>query len=122
GRNMMRRLLAISLALGLVTASSLARADDTIVFAAASTKDVIGDIIALYGRSHATGIVPSFGSSADLAKQIQNGAPAAIFLSADVKWMDYVEKAKLIDAGSRRNLLGNQLVLIASSGSTTPTS
>src|SRR5947207_6300524 len=118
----MRRLTVLCLALSLIAASSLARANDTIVFAAASTKDVIGDVIALYGKSHATHIVPSFGSSADLAKQIQNGAPAAIFVSADVKWMDYVEKAKLIDAGSRRNLLGNQLVLIASSGSTTPTS
>jgi molybdate transport system substrate-binding protein len=122
GRNMMRRLLAIALALGLITASSLARADDTLVFAAASTKDVIGGIIALYGKSHVTHILPSFGSSADLAKQIRNGAPAGIFISADVKWMDYVENAKLIDADSRRNLLGNQLVLIAPSDSATPTS
>ena len=119
---MVRRLLAIALALGLIATSSLARAEDTLVFAAASTKDVIGDIIALYAKSHTAHIVPSFGSSADLAKQIENGAPASIFISADVKWMDYVAKAKLIDTDSRRNLLGNELVLIAPVDSTTPTS
>ncbi len=118
----MRRLLAIALALGVIATSSLARAEDTIVFAAASTKDVIGDIIALYGKSHRGHIVPSFGSSGDLAKQIDNGAPASIFISADTKWMDYVAKAKLIVADSRRDLLGNELVLIAPIDSKTPTS
>jgi molybdate transport system substrate-binding protein len=118
----MRRLLAIAVALGMIATSSFARAEDTIVFAAASTKDVISDIVALYAKSHTGHIVPSFGSSADLAKQIENGAPASIFISADVKWMDYVAKAKLIDADSRRNLLGNELVLIAPVDSTTPTS
>ena len=118
----MRRLFAIALAIGLIATSSLARAEDTIVFAAASTKDVIGDIIALYAKSHTAQIVPSFGSSGDLAKQIENGAPAAIFISADTKWMDYLAKAKLIVADSRRDLLGNELVLIAPIESKTPTS
>jgi molybdate transport system substrate-binding protein len=118
----MRRLLAITLALGIIATSSLAHAEDTIVFAAASTKDAIDGIIALYAKTHTAHIVPSFGSSADLAKQIDNGAPAAVFISADVKWMDYLAKAKLIDADSRRNLLGNELVLIAPVDSTTPSS
>jgi len=108
----MRRLLAVALALGLIATASLALADETIVFAAASTKNVIEDIIALYAKSHTAHIVPSFGSSADLAKQIENGAPAAIFISADTKWMDYLAKNKLIVADSRRDLLGNELVLI----------
>lgn len=118
----MRRFLAIALALGVIVTSSIACAEDTIVFAAASTKDVIGDIIALYAKSHSGHVVPSFGSSGDLAKQIENGAPASIFISADVKWMDYVAKAKLIDADSRRNLLGNELVLVAPVDTNTPTS
>jgi ABC-type molybdate transport system substrate-binding protein len=122
GETFMRRLLAIALALGVFATSSLARAEDTIVFAAASTKDVIGDIIALYGKSHPGHIVASFGSSGDLAKQIENGAPASIFNSADTRWMDYVGKATLIDADSRRDLLGNELVLIAPVNSTRPTS
>lgn len=118
----MRRLLAIACLLGLIVSASLAHAGDTIVFAAASTKDVMNTIIANYAKSHGGHIVPSYGSSGDLAKQIENGAPASIFISADVKWMDYVAKAKLIDADSRRNLLGNELVLIAPVDSTTPTS
>jgi molybdate transport system substrate-binding protein len=81
GETFMRRLLAIALALGVFATSSLARAEDTIVFAAASTKDVIGDIIALYGKSHPGHIVASFGSSNDLAKQIENGAVAGDFLA-----------------------------------------
>ncbi len=119
---MMRRFLAIALALGLFLTTSLAHAGDTIVFAAASTKDVITEIIALYAKSQSGHVVPSFGSSGDLAKQIENGAPASIFISADVKWMDYVAKAKLIDADSRHNLLGNELVLVAPVDSTSPTS
>ena len=92
------------------------------MFAAASTKDVITDIIKMYEKTHPGHVVPSFGSSGDLAKQIQNGAPASIFISADVKWMDYVAEAKLIDNDSRRDLLGNELVLIAPVDSTSPVS
>ena len=116
----MRRLLAFALVLGFIIHASIAYAADTIVFAAASTKNVIGDIIKLYEKTHHDHIVASFGSSGDLAKQIENGAPAGIFISADVKSMDYVAKLKLIDASSRRNLLGNELVLIAPVNSTSP--
>ena len=118
----MRRLLAIALVLGFIVHASLAYAADTIVFAAASTKNVISDIITMYEKSHPDHVVASFGSSGDLAKQIENGAPAGIFITADVKSMDYVAKLKLIDASSRRNLLGNELVLIAPVNSTSPTS
>jgi molybdate transport system substrate-binding protein len=119
----MRRLLAFALVLGLVVHASLAHAADTIVFAAASTKNVIGDIIKMYEKSHPDShVVASFGSSSDLAKQIENGAPAGVFISADVKSMDYVAKQKQIVADSRHNLLGNELVLIAPVDSTSPTS
>jgi molybdate transport system substrate-binding protein len=62
--------------------------------------------------------VASYGATSALAKQIENGAPADLFLSADSDWMDYVEIRKLIKPGSRRNLLTNRLVLIAPSTST----
>lgn len=117
----MRRLLAFAFVLGLIVHASLAHAADTIVFAAASTKNVIGDIIKMYEKSHPGHVVASFGSSSDLAKQIDNGAPVGIFISADVRSMDYVDKRKLLAAGSRRNLLGNELVLIAPVDSTSPT-
>ena len=55
----------------------------------------------------------SYAASPALAKQIENGAPADVFISADLDWMDYVEQRKLIKAGTRANLLRNRLVLIA---------
>jgi molybdate transport system substrate-binding protein len=60
----------------------------------------------------------SFAASSVLAKQIEAGAPADVFLSADAGWMDYLEERHLLRAGTRRNLLGNELVLIAPAGST----
>jgi molybdate transport system substrate-binding protein len=88
-----------------------AQADDkTItVFAAASMKNAIDDI------TKATGIkaVASLAASSALAKQIEQGAPADVFASADLDWMDYLEKKNLIKNDTRVNLLGNKLVLIA---------
>ena len=55
----------------------------------------------------------SYAASPALARQIENGAPADIFVSADLEWMDYLEKRKLVRAGTRANLLSNRLVLIA---------
>jgi molybdate transport system substrate-binding protein len=62
-------------------------------------------------------IVVSYAASSALAKQIENGAPADLFISADLEWMDYLAAKKLIDAQSRSNLLSNRLVLIAPAGS-----
>jgi molybdate transport system substrate-binding protein len=83
-----------------------------VVFAAASMKNAL-DAIAEAWKAEtdkATSIV--YGSSAALARQIEQGAPADVFISADLTWMDYLDKAKILRAGSRRNLLGNELVLI----------
>jgi molybdate transport system substrate-binding protein len=55
----------------------------------------------------------SYGASSALAKQIESGAPADVFISADLDWMDYIDKKGLVEPGTRRNLLGNRLVLIA---------
>jgi molybdate transport system substrate-binding protein len=83
-----------------------------IVFAAASMKTAL-DAVAAAWKAQAGKIVSiAYASSATLAKQIEQGAPADIFISADLKWMDYLEKAKLVRAGTRQNLFGNKLVLI----------
>jgi molybdate transport system substrate-binding protein len=83
-----------------------------LVFAAASMKTALDAVAEAW--KHDTGKETSFvyGSSAALARQIEHGAPADLFISADLIWMDYIEKAKLIRPESRRNLVGNQLVLI----------
>jgi len=83
------------------------------VLAAASLKDALDKIAFLYQKEQQLLAVIAYGSSAALARQIENGAPADIFISADLDWMDYVEKKNLLAPGTRRNLLGNRLVLIA---------
>jgi len=83
-----------------------------VVFAAASMETALDAIVPVFVQQKGSTASVSYGSSAILAKQIERGAPADVFISADVKWMDYLDKAKLIQPGTRRNLLGNRLVLI----------
>ncbi len=83
------------------------------VFAAASTTNALTDLGKLWESQGGGKAVLSFASSSALAKQIEQGAPAQVFLSADQKWMDYLEQRKLLKAGSRQDLLGNRLALIA---------
>ena len=108
-----RRLLRLSawVLLAMVPAG-LASAEIT-VYAAASTSEAITEISAAFAAKNLGKIVPSFNSSSTMAKQIENGAPASIFLSADEQWMDYLDQKKLIVAGTRADLLGNALVLVA---------
>lgn len=84
-----------------------------VVFAAASLQTVIDDLAPDIERATGTVIQPSYASSAALARQIESGAPAELFISADLEWMDYLEERHAIRAESRTNLLGNELVLIA---------
>jgi molybdate transport system substrate-binding protein len=90
-----------------------------LVFAAASLKTALDKIAAAWAAE--TGeITPAvYASSAILAKQIEQGAPADLFVSADLDWMDYLEKAGLIRPETRHNLLGNALVLIEPAEATT---
>ncbi len=83
------------------------------VFVAASMTNVAKDISAIFTRDNKVAVKPSFASSSALAKQIEAGAPADIFISADIPWMDYVQERKLIRNDTRFNLAGNRLVLIA---------
>lgn len=88
------------------------------IFAAASMKTALDAIAADFAKQTGATAKISYASSAVLAKQIEQGAPADIFISADLKWMDYLDKAKLLKAGTRRNLLGNALVLVEPSDGT----
>jgi len=115
-RNMLRVFgLFCFLALGVVTA----RAEPVNVFAAASLKNALDEVNTAWKASSSQDAVGVYAASPALAKQIVEGAPADIFISADLNWMDELEKQKLIKTDSRRNLLGNTLVLIAPGGSGT---
>ena len=90
-----------------------AHAEDVTVFAAASLTNALNEIAAQFSAKTGTHMLASYAASSSLAKQIEQGAPAQIFASADLKWMDYLVEKKLVDPDSRINLLGNRLVLIA---------
>jgi molybdate transport system substrate-binding protein len=93
-------------------ASDSVEANEIRVFAAASTTKPLSDILKLYEQQTAINATPVFAASGALARQIDQGAPADIFLSANPKWMDWLEKRKRLINGTRRNLIGNCLVLI----------
>lgn len=103
---------AFVLGLSFLLLSGMANAQVS-VFAAASCTDALNEIGKAYVASGGKAIVPSFASSSTLAKQIENGAPANIFISADEQWMNYLADKSLLAAGTRFNLLGNRVVLIA---------
>lgn len=96
-----------------VSLSLPAAAEEVVVFAAASLKTALDAVAADFTAATGDTVTISYGASNALAKQIIEGAPADIFISAAVNWMDEVEKAALIADGQRRDLLGNTLVLIA---------
>ena len=96
---------------------SVAHAQDVVVFAAASLKNALDDAAHSFEKQGGTPVKISYAASSQLAKQIESGAPADIFISADLAWMDYLQKRNLIEPASRRKLLGNRLVLVAPAGS-----
>jgi molybdate transport system substrate-binding protein len=83
------------------------------VFAAASMKNALDDVDAAFTAKTGIRIVASYAASSVLARQLEQGAPADVFVSADIDWMDYAVARKTIDEATRVNLLGNALVLIA---------
>jgi molybdate transport system substrate-binding protein len=83
------------------------------VFAAASMKNALDDIDAAFTAKTGVKVTASYAASSTLAKQIEQGAPADIFVSADTDWMDYATSRKNIDEPTRVNLLGNSIALIA---------
>jgi molybdate transport system substrate-binding protein len=111
--------LAALAAFGLSLFPSLTGADGKgpVVFAAASLKDAIDATDAGFAKQSGKTPVASYAASSALAKQIEQGAPADIFISADEDWMNYLIDRKLIRPDTRFDLLGNTLVLIASKDS-----
>ncbi|RVH99231.1 molybdate ABC transporter substrate-binding protein [Sinorhizobium meliloti] len=110
-------LKAISLALGVVlagTAFAPAQAAEKVtVFAAASLKNALDAINGEWLKQTGKEAIVSYAASSALAKQIEQGAPADVFISADLAWMDYLADKKLIKADTRSNLLGNRIVLVS---------
>ena len=113
----MRRLAGLFAALVLLCGSAfspaLAQDKSLIVFAAASMKNALDEIDTAFTAKTGVKVVASYAASSALAKQIEQGAPADIFVSADTDWMDYAIGKKTINEPTRVNLLGNSLVLIA---------
>ena len=112
-----RQLLAGSIAALLSLGTTGARAADAsggvLVFAAASLANVLADLNGAFAARTGVRVSSSLAASSMLAKQIEAGAPAVVFFSADLQWMDYLEQRGLLRAGSRRDAVGNSLVLIA---------
>jgi molybdate transport system substrate-binding protein len=113
----MRALFAV---LWLLVACLPARADGLTVFAAASLTDALKDVDTLWQQQGHSKIRFSFAASSMLARQIDQGAPANLFASADQQWMDWVQTRKLIADKTRRTMLGNRLVLIMPSDAVRP--
>ena len=116
-RQVLRELRAIAFLLFALAASSAASAASVTVFAAASLKEAMDDQAKQFQVATGHRVTVSYGASNTLAKQIEAGAPADVFISADVDWMDYLDRRQFIAAGTRATLLRNTLVLIAPSGS-----
>lgn len=110
---MLRYLVNTGAILASLLAGVPAHAQSLTVFAAASLKEALDEVGQQFQREHGHHIVVSYAASSMLAKQIESGAPADVFISADLDWMDYVEQHKWVKAGTRTNLLRNRLVLIA---------
>ena len=110
-------LTSLALTLCLTAASPAVMAVDVTVFAAASLKEAMDDEAKQFEASTGNRVVVSYGASNTLAKQIEAGAPADIFISADLDWMDYLDHRHLIAPNARFDLLRNTLVLIAPASS-----
>ena len=103
----------------LIAGNSPARAanGDITVFAAASTTNALTDIGKLYEAAGHGKVAFSFAASSTLAKQIEQGAPVDVFLSADQKWMDFLQEKDMLESGTRTDILGNRLALIVPANS-----
>jgi len=107
----------LALVLCLTLAAAVATAANLTVFAAASLKEAMDDQSRQFEASTGDKVIVSYGASNALARQIEAGAPADIFISADLDWMDYLDQRQLVVRSARFDLLRNTLVLIAPSSS-----
>ena len=114
----MIRFFASVLIVVTIGAATAARSQDTItVFASASMTDALDDVDVTFTTRTGIKVVTNYNASSTLIKQIEGGAPADAFGSADLQWMDYGVEKKVINESTRINLFGNVLVLIAAKNS-----
>ena len=113
-RNVIRfRAAAAAIVLMALSPFQATQAQDVVVFAAASLTNALDEAGQLFERQGGAHTKISYAASSALANQIESGAPADMFISADLDWMDYLEQHHLIQTATRKNLLGNRLVLVA---------
>ena len=103
-------ILVVAALLGTLAAASAA---EIVVFAAASLKEALDDAVRVYDNQNGDAVKIAYAASSTLAKQIESGAPADLLISADLDWMDYLQRHDLIQPGTRKSLLGNRLVIVA---------
>ncbi|KAB7779643.1 molybdate ABC transporter substrate-binding protein [Xanthomonas sacchari] len=113
----LRRLLCLCTLIVATAIAPVSAQTPLTVFAAASLKESLDEAASAYQRTHGTPVQVSYAASSTLARQVEQGAPADVFVSADQEWMDYLQQRKLIDPALRRDLLGNTLVLVAPAAS-----
>ena len=106
-------LIGAMLVWGSAVGPGSAQVKEPLVFAAASMKNALDEVAAQWQRETGKKVVISYAASNTLIKQIEQGAPADMFISADLDWMDYGQQKNLINVETRSNLLGNRIVLIA---------
>ena len=111
-------LIGAALEFGGVIGPAAAQGKDTLVFAAASLKNALDEIAGQWQRQTGKKVAISYAASNNLIKQIEQGAPADIFFSADTDWMDYGQQKGLIKPDTRTELLGNRIVIVAPKDST----
>ncbi len=106
-------LLGLCSVLAVPTQAADEQSQEILVFAAASLTNVLDEIGAAYTQQTRQPVKFSYAASSALARQLEAGARADVFFSADLEWMDYVQGRGLIDRATRRNVLGNRLALVA---------
>jgi molybdate transport system substrate-binding protein len=109
----LRRVGIFACLVALLGAAPAASARDLLLFAAISMKDVLDEIVHACDPGSGVRVLTAYASSSALARQIEQGAPADVYVSADLDWMDHLAKRRLIDASSRIVLASNRLVLVA---------
>jgi molybdate transport system substrate-binding protein len=112
-RNLLGTALLILCTLALPVHAADAPDQQLLVFAAASVANALDEIGAAYTQQSRQRVKFSYAASSALARQLEAGARADVFMSADLEWMDYVQARNLIDRSTRQNLLSNRLVLVA---------
>jgi molybdate transport system substrate-binding protein len=105
--------VAILVALAVLGTVPTASAAEIVLYAAASLKEALDDAVRVYDDQSGDAVKISLAASSTLARAIESDASADLFISADLEWMDYLQKRNLIQPPTRKNLLGNRLVIVA---------